>query len=103
MACTNGDECDRKLDDPAGRTRDTLPPEELTKIYLTYLYKHFMSILESRLSESVVSSTPIDFVVTVPAIWSNSAKRKTQKAAEEAGFRGRKATYVVSEPVGAFY
>jgi molecular chaperone DnaK (HSP70) len=103
MACANGDECDRKLDDPAGQIRDSLPPEELTKIYLTYLYKHFMSVLESRLSGSVVSSTPIDFVVTVPAIWSNSAKQKTQRAAEEAGFRGTKAIYVVSEPVSAFY
>jgi molecular chaperone DnaK (HSP70) len=88
-----------KLDDWGTETTDSLPPEELTKIYLTFLYQHFMKILERQLSASVVQSTPIYFVLTVPAIWSNAAKQKTQKAAEQAGFKGRKKMYLVSEPV----
>jgi hypothetical protein len=51
------------------------------------------------LGTQLVSSTPIDYVVTVPAIWSESAKAKTKKAAEEAGFKGSNALYVVTEPV----
>lgn len=69
---------------------------------MTRLYEHFRKVLEGQLSASVLRSTPIDFVVTVPAIWSNSAKQKTQQAAEKAGFRpsnGGKAMYIVSEPV----
>ena len=90
----------RKLDG-ASQEKDSLPAEELTKIYLTFLYNHLMSVLRSRLSAGVVSSTPIDFVVTVPAIWSNSAKQKTQEAAEQAGFRNSNPIYLVTEPVSA--
>lgn len=72
---------------------------ELTKIYLSCLYTHFISILEKRLSPSVVRSTPMDFVVTVPAIWSNAAKQATERAAAMAGFCGNQRIQLISEPV----
>ena len=80
-------------------TTDSKPPEELTQLYLSFLYKHLISILEDKLSASIVRNTPIDFILTVPAIWSNAAKQKTETAAVRAGFKGSKKIHLVSEPV----
>ncbi|SPO03477.1 related to hsp70 protein [Cephalotrichum gorgonifer] len=44
-----------------------------------------MGELKSRLTEDVVNSVPIDFVITVPAIWTDQAKEATGAAAREAG------------------
>lgn len=52
------------------------------------------------MSPSVVQSTPMDVVVTVPAIWSNNAKQDTENAASLAGFGGEKKIKLISEPVG---
>ena len=41
----------------------------------------------------------MDFVVTVPAIWSNAAKEATERAAAVAGFCGSKRIQLISEPV----
>lgn len=89
----------RKLDDPTPTSTTTQPPEELAQLYLSYLYKHMISILTERLSASIVKNTPIDFILTVPAIWSNAAKQKTETAAVRAGFKGSKKIHLVSEPV----
>ena len=43
----------------------------------------------------------MDFVVTVPAIWSNAAKEATERAAAVAGFCGNKRIQLISEPVRA--
>ncbi len=85
---------------PAAHTRDSRPPEELTRIYLAFLHKHIMKVLVDRLSEAVVRETPIEFVITVPAIWTAAAKQKMRVAAEKAGFRapGGGPLYMVSEP-----
>ena len=89
----------RKLDDPSKTTRDGESAEELTKIFLSCLHTHFISILEKRLGPSIVRSTPMDFVVTVPAIWSHAAKQTTERAAAMAGFCGSKRIQLISEPV----
>ncbi|KAF2790366.1 actin-like ATPase domain-containing protein [Melanomma pulvis-pyrius CBS 109.77] len=90
-----------KLDDPTSTSTTTQPPEELAQLYLSYLYKHMISILTERLSSSIVKNTPIDFILTVPAIWSNAAKQKTETAAVRAGFKGSKKIHLVSEPEAA--
>jgi molecular chaperone DnaK (HSP70) len=95
----SADSYTRRLDDPSGATTDTKPPEELTQIYLSHLYTHMKYSLEKSLSASTVRSTPIDYVITVPAIWTEAAKQKTLTAAEKAGFKSNKKTYLVSEPV----
>lgn len=89
----------RKLDEPDKIGRDGETPLELTKIYLSCLHDHFISILEKKLSRSVVQMTPMDFVVTVPAIWSNTAKQATERAAAMAGFCGNRRIHLISEPV----
>lgn len=90
----------RKLDDPAQITKDGESAKDLTKVYLSCLHEHFVSLLEKRLSSSVVKSTPMDFVVTVPAIWSPKAKQSTEQAAAMAGFCGNQRIQLISEPVG---
>ncbi|TVY61634.1 Protein kinase rad3 [Fusarium oxysporum f. sp. cubense] len=91
----------RKLDDPAQITKDGESAKDLTKVYLSCLHEHFVSLLEKRLSSSVVKSTPMDFVVTVPAIWSPKAKQSTEQAAAMAGFCGNQRIQLISEPEAA--
>jgi serine/threonine-protein kinase ATR len=43
----------------------------------------------------------MDFVVTVPAIWSNAAKEATERAAAVAGFCGNQRIQLISEPASA--
>ncbi|RCI08728.1 hypothetical protein L249_4681 [Ophiocordyceps polyrhachis-furcata BCC 54312] len=90
-----------KLDEPGRANKDNESPLELTKIYLSCLHTHFISVLEKRLSPSVVHSTPMDFVVTVPAIWSNAAKQAAERAAAMAGFCGNQRIQLISEPEAA--
>ncbi|KAL8409415.1 hypothetical protein RB594_007735 [Gaeumannomyces avenae] len=80
---------------------DALEAETLTKIYLSCLHKHVWEALTERFSAEVLRSVPIHFVITVPAIWTESAKSKTLDAARDAGFRGDRETQVVSEPEAA--
>ncbi|KAL3954664.1 hypothetical protein ACCO45_010227 [Purpureocillium lilacinum] len=90
-----------KLDEPQKANKDGETPQELTRIYLSCLHTHFISVLEKRLSPSIVRSTPMDFVVTVPAIWSNAAKQATERAAAMAGFCGNQRIQLISEPEAA--
>ncbi|GAB0136228.1 hypothetical protein EsDP_00004539 [Epichloe bromicola] len=89
------------LDEPETPNRDGETPLQLTRIYLSCLHDHFISILEKNLSRSVVQSMPMDFVVTVPAIWSNTAKQATERAAAMAGFCGNRRIHLISEPEAA--
>jgi hypothetical protein len=89
----------RKLDEPDKANSEGETPLELTRIYLSCLHTHFINVLEKRLSPWVVHSTPMDFIVTVPAIWSNAAKQATERAAAMAGFCGNQRIQLISEPV----
>ena len=52
--------------------------------YISALAEHLMFILREKLGAGVVRNTPLEFVVTVPAIWSELAKDKTKKACQRA-------------------
>ena len=84
-----------------------LPPgynitaEKLITDYLAALRKHTEQVLRHKIPASAFASTPIEYVVTVPAIWSDNAKAKTKSAAERAGM-GK--IHMVAEPeAGAVY
>ena len=81
-----------------GRNADRLVTD-----YISSLGDHLMFTLREKLGESVVKSTPLEFVVTVPAIWSDLAKDKTKQACQRAA--GLSATsapiHLVSEPEAA--
>ena len=58
-----------------------LPPgltaADVVHDYLAGIYKHIMTTLYRRFDQGVMQMTTIDFVLTVPAIWSDAAKKKT--------------------------
>lgn len=77
-------------------------PTTVCEEYLVGLH----SVLDSRLRGEwgdVIDEMPIDFVVTVPAIWGDPAKRYTKTAAKRAGFgkRDKDSMILISEPEAA--
>lgn len=69
--------------------------------YLTKIYEHTIQTLTRRYGESFMSTTPVDFVLTVPAVWSDAAKNATLQAAERAGMGNRHDLRLISEPEAA--
>ncbi|PWW74262.1 actin-like ATPase domain-containing protein [Tuber magnatum] len=82
---------------PAGKTA-----VEVTTDYLKLLYSHLMETLRQRLIRTL-DNTPIQFVLTTPAIWSHEAQNATCQAARDAGFASRAGDTLtmVSEPEAA--
>ncbi len=76
-------------------------PEDLTTDYLTALGKHLIYTLEQKLGATILRTTPIEFCLTVPAIWSEVAKEKTLQACQKAGLNSKTEILLVSEPVSA--
>lgn len=77
-------------------------PEDLTTDYLTKLYQHLMYTLDQKLGASILRTIPIEFCLTVPAIWSEVAKEKTLKACQRAGLKSKSEILLVSEPVSSY-
>lgn len=69
--------------------------------YLAQLYKHTMDTLARRYGETFMSTTKVQFVLTVPAVWSDAAKNATLQAAERAGMGNRHDLRLISEPEAA--
>lgn len=69
--------------------------------YLTKIYEHTIETLTRRYGESFMSTTNVDFVLTVPAVWSDAAKNATLQAAERAGIGNRHELKLISEPEAA--
>ncbi|KAK5056031.1 hypothetical protein LTR84_012582 [Exophiala bonariae] len=58
---------------------------KLSTDYLSCLRQHTVNILKLKLGEGVVNSTPIRYIITVPAIWNDAAKARTQQCGIDAG------------------
>jgi len=58
--------------------------DKLVTDYISALGDHLMYTLREKLGDGVVASTPLEFIVTVPAIWSDLAKDKTKQACQRA-------------------
>lgn len=84
-----------------------LPPsypmsgERLVTDYLTALRKHAEQVLRYYLPKSALHSTPIEFIITVPAVWSDAAQSKTRICAERAGMGAASDIRIISEPEAA--
>lgn len=84
-----------------------LPPsyamsgEKLVTDYLTALRNHAEQVLKYFLPRSALRSTPIDFIITVPAVWSDAAQSKTRICAERAGMGPASDIRIISEPEAA--
>ncbi|KAL9032368.1 MAG: hypothetical protein Q9214_007999, partial [Letrouitia sp. 1 TL-2023] len=80
---------------------DARTPEMMTKDFLTAIRKHVEMVLKNKLPISIYSTTPIEYIITVPAVWSEAAKAKTRTCAEKAGMGEGAALHLVSEPEAA--
>lgn len=76
---------------------------QLVTDFMSLLGEHLMYTLKEKLGESVVKNIPMEFVVTVPAIWSDFAKDKTKQACERAASLSatKGPVHLVSEPEAA--
>ncbi|KAK6523102.1 hypothetical protein TWF694_006000 [Orbilia ellipsospora] len=89
---SNDPEILRKVNMPQG-----LDVIDVVTHFLSSLYLHILSKVVKQWAEA----PQIDFVLTVPALWNESAKQRTLKCAENAGFmRGHNLTSI-SEPEAA--
>ncbi|KAI9653109.1 MAG: hypothetical protein M1831_006193 [Alyxoria varia] len=67
--------------------------------FLAKVNAHTMNTLCQRYGEAFVKSTPVEVVLTVPAIWSDAAQDATKQASLRAGMGPR--IRVISEPEAA--
>ena len=81
--------------------KDDIATEKLVTGYLTALRKHAEQVLRYKLPKSALETTPLEFVITVPAVWSDAAHAKTRKCAENAGMGRGSALHIISEPEAA--
>lgn len=77
--------------------------DKLVTDYISALGDHLMYTLREKLGAGVMKNTPLEFIVTVPAIWSDLAKDKTKKACQRApGLSATTAAiHLISEPEAA--
>jgi hypothetical protein len=74
--------------------------------YLSEVYKHILASIARKVTDESLSSTPLEFWFTVPAIWSDQARNATRTAAQRAGFgngaaRPNDKIFMISEPEAA--
>jgi hypothetical protein len=86
----------KKLMLPAGRK-----PVDIVADYLAALRDHCRTTLSRRLGAEAAESTPIEYVLTVPAVWSDKARALTLEAAMRAGLGGTSGLRLITEPEGA--
>ncbi|KAI5807165.1 hypothetical protein EDC01DRAFT_781954 [Geopyxis carbonaria] len=78
-----------------------MTPTDVTRDFLNALYRHTIETLWRQNGDAVMAGTKVDFVLTVPAVWSEAAKSRTRRAAEEAGMGGEHGLLLLSEPEAA--
>jgi molecular chaperone DnaK (HSP70) len=78
---------------------DDHPAPDLSRDYIKKVRQHVIKILESKLGDVVVNTTPIEWILTVPAIWEDGAKANTKSCAVAAGIREK--IHMISEPEAA--
>ena len=67
--------------------------------YLTCVRKHVLDVLKTKVGEGVLDTTPIEYIITVPAIWQDAAKFRSRSCAKQAGLGGN--LQIISEPEAA--
>ncbi|KAL8650204.1 MAG: hypothetical protein Q9210_003962 [Variospora velana] len=75
--------------------------ETLVVDYLSKLRSHFVSVLKQKLPASVLDTTPMQYIITHPAIWSATAVAATKRCAEKAGMNKGENLQLVTEPEAA--
>lgn len=75
-------------------------PVEIVGMYLKKLVSHTRAILRRRGIESLLDTMNVQYILTVPAVWSDKAKDLTMQAAYLAGIPESNIT-LLSEPEAA--
>ncbi|CAD6568371.1 MAG: hypothetical protein ASARMPREDX12_001385 [Alectoria sarmentosa] len=75
--------------------------EKFTTDFMTGICEHSVRALRHDIPESALLSTPIEYIITVPAVWSDMAQAKTRACAEAAGMGAGAALHIISEPEAA--
>lgn len=85
----------------------TLPkgkkPVDIVTDYLGALRSYTVQTLERRLGRETVHAAKVEYVLTVPAVWSDKARQMTMEAATRAGLGidGDRLLRLITEPEGA--
>lgn len=69
--------------------------------FLTALRKHAEHMLRLQLLTGSADKFQLEFIVTVPAVWSDAAQARTRACAEKAGMGLGSALHMISEPEAA--
>ncbi|OAT11310.1 hypothetical protein BDBG_06827 [Blastomyces gilchristii SLH14081] len=75
--------------------------EDIVTAYLTGLRRHAVAHLEKLYGSAVMKDCQLDWIITVPAVWSDLAKKKTRTAAMRAGMGDTTSLQMTSEPEAA--
>ena len=75
--------------------------EDIVAAYLTALRRHAFAHMEKLYGNAVVRDCRFDWIITVPALWSDLAKQKTKAAALKAGMGNTTSLQMTSEPEAA--
>ncbi|KAK2753355.1 hypothetical protein FQN55_003484 [Onygenales sp. PD_40] len=75
--------------------------EDIVAAYLTGLRRHAVAHLEKLYGQAVIKECQLDWIITVPAVWSDNAKKKTRNAALRAGMGDTTSLQMTSEPEAA--
>ncbi len=85
--------------------RKALPPgynaEKLITDYLTALREHTGQYLRWKVPNTALQMIRTEYIITTPAIWSDSAQAKTRSCAEKAGMGKGDGLQIISEPEAA--
>ncbi|KAH7175320.1 hypothetical protein EDB81DRAFT_769600 [Dactylonectria macrodidyma] len=74
------------------------PPVEVTADFIGAMYEHAISEISKQFSKNYVDLCHKEYVLSVPAVWSDSAKDATLKAAKTAGISP---VHLIKEPEAA--
>ncbi|KAL9595123.1 MAG: hypothetical protein Q9219_006640 [cf. Caloplaca sp. 3 TL-2023] len=88
-------------DNKAATPRGNQTPELIVEHYLTALRKYFETSFPNLVPLSLAPTPAVDWVITVPAMWSESAVAKTRQCAENAGMGTGAALQIIAEPEAA--
>ncbi|KAF8421674.1 hypothetical protein EV426DRAFT_565316 [Tirmania nivea] len=96
-----------QLADPLGlaQIRQAIPPGksvvDVVADYLKCLKEHALDVLSKSFGAEFWKSIPIEYYLTIPAVWSEAAKALTLQAAERAGIGSKNELVLIAEPEAA--
>jgi hypothetical protein len=75
--------------------------EKLVTDYLRGLKQHAMKYISEKLGTAFLERSPVEYIITVPAVWSDKAQARTRYCAENAGMATRNRIQIITEPEAA--